>query len=126
MIEAYRLCTIGWRILKKSIKDQSRRMIDSNFNFLFRLQKVYLILGLLVTATCAEKKINLEDIERDTLKAEGKTKVESIQTDETKYIAKPNQQQYQIPSQYNTLGQSELYVPPQRLQDIKYSVRYIN
>jgi len=99
-------------------------MIDSNFNFPFQLQKVYLILGLLVTATCAEKKINLEDIERDTLKAEGKTKTESIQTDETKYTAKPNQQQYQISSQYNTLGQPELYVPPQRLQDIKYSVRY--
>lgn len=98
-------------------------MIDSNFNFLSRLQKVYLILGLLVTAACAEKKINLEDIERDNLKAEGKTKVESFQTDETKYI-KPNQQQYQIPSQYNTLGNPELYAPPQRLQDIKYSVRY--
>ncbi|XP_011694460.1 PREDICTED: uncharacterized protein LOC105453884 isoform X2 [Wasmannia auropunctata] len=83
--------------------------------------KVYLILGLLVTAACAEKKINLEDIERDTLKAEGKTKAESIQTDETKYNANPNQQQYQIPSQYNTLGHPELYIPPQRLQDIKYS-----
>ncbi|XP_018396185.1 PREDICTED: uncharacterized protein LOC108774545 isoform X2 [Cyphomyrmex costatus] len=83
--------------------------------------KVYLILGLLVTATYAEKKINLEDIERDTLKAEGKTKAESIQTDETKYIAKPNQQQYQIPSQYNALGHPELYIPPQRHQNIKYN-----
>lgn len=99
-------------------------MIDSNFNFLLRLQKIYLILGLLVTAACAEKKINLEDIERDNLRAEGKSnKAENIQTDETKYTANPNQQQYQIPSQYNTLGHSE-YIPPQRLQDIKYSVRY--
>lgn len=98
-------------------------MIDSNFNFLFQLQKVYLILGLLVTAVCAEKKINLEDIERDNLRAEGKPKLESIQTDETKYTANHNQQQYQIPSQYNTLSHSELYVPPQRLQDIKYNVR---
>ncbi|XP_039304306.1 uncharacterized protein LOC105194912 isoform X2 [Solenopsis invicta] len=84
--------------------------------------KIYLILGLLVTAACAEKKINLEDIERDNLRAEGKTKTENIQTDETKYAANPNQQQYQIPSQYNTLGQPELYTPPQQLQDIKYSV----
>jgi len=106
------------------MKEQNKRMIDSNFNFLFRLQKVYLILGLLVTATYAEKKINLEDIERDNLRAEGKTKTESIQTDETKYTAKPNQQQYQIPSQYNTLDHSELYNPPQQLQDVKYSVRY--
>ncbi|XP_071634040.1 uncharacterized protein [Temnothorax longispinosus] len=98
----------------------SDSLIDSNFNFLFRLQKIYLILGLLVTATYAEKKINLEDIERDNLRAEGKP--ESIRTDETKYTAKPNQQQqYQIPSQYNTLSHSELYIPPQRLQDIKYS-----
>lgn len=99
-------------------------MIDSNFSFPFRLQKIYLILGLLVTAACAEKKINLEDIERDNLRAEGKTKTENIQTDETKYAANPNQQQYQIPSQYNTLGQPELYTPPQQLQDIKYSVKY--
>lgn len=99
-------------------------MIDSNFNFLFRLQKVYLILGLLVTAAYAEKKINLEDIERDNLRAEGKVKTESIQTDETKYNANPNQQQYQIPGQYSTLDHSELYIPPQQLQDIKYSVRY--
>ncbi|KAL0114777.1 hypothetical protein PUN28_011824 [Cardiocondyla obscurior] len=83
--------------------------------------KVYLILGLLLTAACAEKKINLEDIERDNLRSEGKTKIESIQTDETKYTAKPNQQQYQLSSQYNTLGHSEQYVPPQRHQDIKYS-----
>lgn len=102
---------------------EGKQMIDSNFNFLLRLQKVYLILGLLVTAACAEKKINLEDIERDNLRAEGKTKAENIQTDETKYTANPNQQQYQIPSQYNTLGHPELY-PPQQLQDIKYSVRY--
>ncbi|XP_011874262.1 PREDICTED: RNA polymerase II degradation factor 1-like [Vollenhovia emeryi] len=103
------------------MKELGKQMIDSNFNFLSRLQKVYLILGLLVAATCAEKKINLEDIERDNLRAEGKTKPESIQTDETKYIAKPNQQQYQIPSQYNTLSHPELYAPPQQLQDIKYS-----
>lgn len=106
------------------MKEQSKHMIDSNFNFLFRLQKVYLILGLLVTAACAEKKINLDDIEKDNLRAEGKAKAENIQTDETKYTAKPNQQQYQIPSQYNTLDQaSELYIPSQRLQDVKYSVR---
>lgn len=98
--------------------------IDSNFNFLFQLQKIYLILGLLVTAVCAEKKINLEDIERDNLRAEGKPKPgESTQTDETKYTANPNQQQYQVQNQYNTLS-SELYVPPPRLQDIKYNVRY--
>lgn len=106
------------------MKKQSKQMIDSNFNFLLRLQKVYLILSLLVTAACAEKKINLEDIEKDNLRAEGKSnKAENIQTDETKYTANPNQQQYQIPSQYNTLDHSE-YIPSQRLQDIKYSVRY--
>ncbi|XP_011639200.1 probable basic-leucine zipper transcription factor I isoform X2 [Pogonomyrmex barbatus] len=83
--------------------------------------KIYLILGLLLTAVCAEKKINLEDIERDNLRAEGKAKVESIQTDETKYAIKSNQQQYQIPNQYSTLGNSEPYIPPQQLQDIKYT-----
>lgn len=110
-------------------------MINGNFNFLFRLQRVCLILGLLVTAACAEKKINLEDIERDNLRAEGNAKAENIQTDETKYsVNKPsvNQQQYshetyQIPSQYNTLGGlPETFLPPQQLQDVKYSVRYIS
>lgn len=101
-------------------------MIDSNFNFHLRLQKVYLILGLLVTAACAEKKINLEDIERDTLRAENKAKVETIRTDETKYAVKSNvNQQYQIPNQYNTLGgPPDAYIPPQQLQDVKYSVRH--
>ncbi|XP_011149730.1 uncharacterized protein LOC105189370 isoform X2 [Harpegnathos saltator] len=88
--------------------------------------KVYLILGLLVTAACAEKKINLEDIERDNLRAENKAKAENIQTDETKYSVKPNvnQQQYQIPSQYNTLGghpDGGSYISSQQLEDIKYS-----
>lgn len=105
-------------------------MIDGDFNFLFRLQKVYLILGLLVTAACAEKKINLEDIERDNLRAENKAKTESIQTDETKYSVKPNvnQQQYQIPSQYNTFGghpDGGSYISSQQFQDVKYSVRLI-
>ncbi|XP_028051066.2 uncharacterized protein LOC105838808 isoform X2 [Monomorium pharaonis] len=113
---------LGDELKNKRLGVQGKQMIDSNFNFLFRLQKVYLILGLLVTAACAEKKINLEDIERDNLKAEGKAKTENIQTDETAYTGKPNQQQYQIPSQYNTLGQPDLYIPPQRLQDIKYNV----
>ncbi|XP_011261583.1 uncharacterized protein LOC105254524 isoform X1 [Camponotus floridanus] len=85
--------------------------------------KVYLILGLLVTVACAEKKINLEDIERDNLKAENKAKNENIQTDETKYAVQSNQQQYQIPNQYSTLdSNSELYIQPQRLQDVKYSL----
>jgi hypothetical protein len=101
-------------------------MINSDFNFLFRLQKVYLILALLVTAACGEKKINLEDIERDNLRAEKKAKAEIIRTEETKYAVKPNvnHQQYQIPSQYNILdGYSDAYSPPQQLQDVKYSVR---
>ncbi|XP_011334362.1 uncharacterized protein LOC105277601 [Ooceraea biroi] len=99
-------------------------MIDSNFNFHLQLQKIYLILGLLVTAACAEKKINLEDIERDNLRAENIAKTENIRTDETKYVVKPNiyQQQYQISSQYNGLNaHSEPYVPVQQLQNIKYS-----
>lgn len=103
-------------------------MIDGNLNFLFRLQKVYLILGLLVTAACAEKKINLEDIERDNLRAENKAKAGNVQTDETNYSVKPNvnQQQYQIPSQYNTLSghlDGGSYISPQQYQDVKYSVR---
>ncbi|XP_032664828.1 uncharacterized protein LOC116841240 isoform X3 [Odontomachus brunneus] len=88
---------------------------------------VYLILGLLVTAACAEKKINLEDIERDNLRAEGKAKTENIQTDETKYSVKPNvnQQQYQIPNQYNTFGghpDGGAYISSQQFQDAKYNV----
>jgi hypothetical protein len=101
-------------------------MIDRDFNFHPRLQKIHLILGLLLAAAYAEKKINLEDIERDNLRSENKAKTESIQTDETKYAAKPNvyQQQYQIPSQYNGLDtQSESYISAQPLQNIKYSVR---
>lgn len=104
-------------------------MIDGNFNFLFRLQKVYLILVLLITAACAEKKINLEDIERDNLRSENKVKAENIQTDETKYSAKSNvNQQYQIPSQYNTLGghpDGGSYISSQQFQDVKYSVRCV-
>lgn len=106
-----------------------RIVIDGNFNFLFRLQKVYLILGLLVTISCAERKINLEDIERDNLRAESKAKAENIQTEETKYPIKPdtNQQQYRILNQYNTLGgRPESYIPSQQLQDVKYGVRNIN
>ncbi|XP_072742976.1 uncharacterized protein [Anoplolepis gracilipes] len=84
--------------------------------------KVYLILGLLVTVAYAEKKINLEDIERDNLRAENKAKNDNIQTDETKYAVQPNQQ-YQISNQYSTLdSNSESYIYPQRYQDVKYSL----
>jgi len=101
-------------------------MIDRDFNFYLRLQKIHLILGLLLAAAYAEKKINLEDIERDNLRSENKAKTENIRTDETKYAAKPNiyQQQYQIPNQYNGLdAQSESYISAQPLQNVKYSVR---
>ncbi|XP_050454834.1 uncharacterized protein LOC126853277 isoform X1 [Cataglyphis hispanica] len=87
------------------------------------MMKVYLILGLLVTVAYAEKKINLEDIERDNLRAENKAKNENIQTDETKYAVQPNQQQYQISNQYSTLdSNSESYNHPQGFQDVKYSL----
>ncbi|XP_070148899.1 uncharacterized protein [Polyergus mexicanus] len=87
------------------------------------MMKVYLILGLLVTITCTAEKINLEDIERDNLRAENKVKNENIQTDETKYAVQPNQQQYQIPNQYSTLdSNSESYIHPQGFQDVKYNL----
>lgn len=111
--------------LKKEGEKKRALIINSNFNFFFWLQKVYLILGLLVTVAYAEKKINLEDIERDNLRAENKAKNENIQTDETKYAVQSNQQQYQIPNQYSTLdSNSESYIHPQGFQDVKYSVRY--
>jgi len=85
-------------------------------------------MSLLLAAAYAEKKINLEDIEKDNLRSENKVKTESFRTEETKYAAKPNiyQQQYQIPSQYNGLDtQSESYISAQPLQNIKYSVSYL-
>lgn len=83
-------------------------------------------MGLLVAAAYAEKKINLEDIEKDNLRAEGKAKVESIRTDETKYTIKPNIYQQQYQSQYSGLdAHSQPYVPGQQLQNLKYSVRYL-
>lgn len=84
-------------------------------------------MGLLVTAAYAEKKINLDDIERDNLRAESKPKTEKIQT-ETKYSKPdPYQSQYQINNGYNTISYSgsnlESSIPAQQLQDLKYSVR---
>ncbi|KAK9299011.1 hypothetical protein QLX08_007840 [Tetragonisca angustula] len=64
--------------------------------------KIYLILGLLCMGVNGEKKINLDDIERDNLRVEGISKSGISQPEGSKYLAKPviGQQQYQIPNQY--------------------------
>ncbi|CAD1480395.1 unnamed protein product, partial [Heterotrigona itama] len=64
--------------------------------------KIYLILGLLCMGANGEKKINLDDIERDNLRAEGISKSGITQFEGSKYLTKPviGQQQYQIPNQY--------------------------
>ncbi|CAK9806542.1 hypothetical protein ANTPLA_LOCUS4927 [Anthophora plagiata] len=65
-------------------------------------------MGLLYIGVNGEKKINLEDIERDNLRTEGVPK-------EQKYLTKSEigQQQYQIPNQYHGPPNSQVtYVTP--------------
>ncbi|XP_026669971.1 uncharacterized protein LOC108625454 [Ceratina calcarata] len=62
--------------------------------------KFYLTLCLLWLGVNAEKKINLEDIERDNLRAEGLSKSGNSRVEETKYLTKEIGQQYQISNQY--------------------------
>ncbi|XP_053997372.1 uncharacterized protein LOC128886473 [Hylaeus anthracinus] len=98
--------------------------------------KLYFILGVLFVGINGEKKINLEDIERDNLRVEGISKSGIGRPQETKYLAKPeiNQQQYQIPSQYSrptsspvtyvTPPSSQNHVPPESYaQYNKYTTR---
>ncbi|XP_017799446.1 PREDICTED: uncharacterized protein LOC108580246 [Habropoda laboriosa] len=60
------------------------------------IKKLCLILGLLYIGVNGEKKINLEDIERDNLRTD-------VIPKEQKYLTKSEigQQQYQIPNQYH-------------------------
>ncbi|KAL2731912.1 myb-like protein AA [Vespula squamosa] len=79
--------------------------------------KLWTILYLFFVVANGEKKINLEDIERDNLKAESRSK-----SDETKYSLKPeiNQQHYST-STYVT-PQPVLNIPPEEYrQSNKYS-----
>ena len=76
-----------------------------------------------------EKKINLDDIERDNLRAEGISKSGITQSEGSKYLTKPviGQQQYQIPNQYRgpppplppPSSSSVTYVTPPPVQNVK-------
>ncbi|XP_076173379.1 uncharacterized protein LOC143149696 [Ptiloglossa arizonensis] len=99
------------------------------------LQKLYFVLVALFVATNGEKKINLEDIERDNLRVDGISKSGIGRPDETKYLSKPEigQQQYQIPNRYNrpigspvtyvTLPPSQNVPPETYVQTNKYTPR---
>nr|XP_031843520.1 uncharacterized protein LOC116431781 [Nomia melanderi] len=67
------------------------------------MERLYLILGLLFVGVNAEKKINLDDIERDNLRIEGISKTGVAPPEGTNYLTKPeiSQQPYQPLSQYN-------------------------
>ncbi|XP_076659394.1 uncharacterized protein LOC143362817 isoform X2 [Halictus rubicundus] len=84
--------------------------------------RLYLILGLLFVCVNAEKKINLEDIERDNLRAEGISKSGVARPEGTNYLTKPeiSQQQYQLSSQYNRPPNAPVaYVTPPAGQNIQ-------
>lgn len=76
-----------------------------------------------------EKKINLDDIERDNLRVEGISKSGISRPEGSKYLAKPaiGQQQYQIPNQYRgpppppspPASSSVTYVTPPPVQNVK-------
>lgn len=86
------------------------------------LQKLYLLLGLLFLGVNGEKKINLDDIEKDNLRTEVISKTGHARPEETKYLAKPEigQQLYQIQSQYNGPSSSPVgYVAPPSSQNVK-------
>ncbi|XP_076621677.1 uncharacterized protein LOC143342079 [Colletes latitarsis] len=94
--------------------------IQQNLSDVDRRQKLYFVLGVLFVGINGEKKINLEDIERDNLRVEA-SKSGIGRSEETKYITKPevSQQQYQIPSQYNRPTSSPVtYVTPPANQNI--------
>nr|XP_033339214.1 paternally-expressed gene 3 protein-like isoform X1 [Megalopta genalis] len=90
--------------------------------------RLYLILGLLFAAASAEKKINLEDIERDNLRAEGISKSGVARPEATNYLTKPeiSQQQYQLPGQYNRPPNAPVaYAAPPSGQNVKrYDLQY--
>nr|XP_012150187.1 PREDICTED: uncharacterized protein LOC100875777 isoform X1 [Megachile rotundata]XP_012150190.1 PREDICTED: uncharacterized protein LOC100875777 isoform X2 [Megachile rotundata] len=77
--------------------------------------KLYVILGLLCVGVHGEKKINLEDIERDNLRAEGK----SGRPEESKYSNSEIGQQYQ-PNQYSGPNSQVTYVTPPAVQPETY------
>lgn len=80
------------------------------------------MLVALFVATNGEKKINLEDIERDNLRVDGISKSGIGRPDETKYLSKPEigQQQYQIPNRYNRpIGSPVTYVTLPPSQNVK-------
>ncbi|XP_015439477.1 PREDICTED: uncharacterized protein LOC107194372 [Dufourea novaeangliae] len=96
--------------------------------------KLYVLLGLLFVGINGEKKVNLADIERDNLRSEGISKSGVARPEGTKYLTKPeyNQQQYQLPSQYNRpINTPNAYVtaPPSQnapetyIQSNKYILR---
>ncbi|XP_015593180.1 uncharacterized protein LOC107266813 isoform X2 [Cephus cinctus] len=90
--------------------------------------RIYIIACLLCAVAFAEKKINLDDIERDNLRSEGKVENETIQPQETKYSVKPEvnrQQEYQQKgNQYETVNnQATGYTGVQQTSDIKYTVK---
>ncbi|XP_076283582.1 uncharacterized protein LOC143210542 isoform X2 [Lasioglossum baleicum] len=84
--------------------------------------RLYLILGLLYVCVNAEKKINLEDIEKDNLRAEGISKSGVARPEGTNYLTKPeiSQQQYQLLSQYNRPPNAPVaYITPPAGQNIQ-------
>ncbi|KAG7197250.1 hypothetical protein KM043_018373 [Ampulex compressa] len=87
--------------------------------------KFYVILGVLLIGVHAEKKINLDDIERDNLRAESNSKSSALQEAEAKYLAKPEtNQQYQHESDRykGSTDQSTAYVPPSQTKNVKYNI----
>lgn len=84
------------------------------------------MLGLLCIGANGEKKINLEDIERDNLKVEGISKSGITRSEQSKFLTKPefSQQHYQVPNQYHGLptSSSVTYVTPPPVQNVKQTL----
>ncbi|XP_068976032.1 uncharacterized protein [Bombus flavifrons] len=91
------------------------------------MRKFYLMLGLLCIGANGEKKINLEDIERDNLKVEGISKSGITRTEQSKFLTKPefSQQHYQVPNQYHgpPTSSSVTYVTPPPVQNVKQTLQ---
>lgn len=69
------------------------------------------------------EKVNLDDIERDNLRAEGIAKTGHARPEGTKFLTKPTigQQEYHVPNQYSGPTNSPVaYATPPTSQNVKH------
>ena len=98
------------------------------FYFFLQSLQIY-ILCLIFSLAFSDKKVNLEDIERDNLRSEvevGKKSPESFRAEETKYSLKPEVNQHQYHVQTNQpqelSNQVRDYSDLKSYKELKYTV----